>query len=112
MSNEPETPKDRANDPNRKPDDFLAALGLSEEDQAGMLKKAENKMWTPTWGPNLFDITPCRDCTGSLRYHDDTCPRLRDVIHAVTDPETDKANEERRFTDLYTDETAEEDNNE
>jgi hypothetical protein len=97
-------PEDRAGNPSRKPDDFLASLGMSEEEQSGIVQRAQKKVPSYTWGPNQFDRTPCRDCSGSLRVHDDTCPNNKPSITAVTDPETDQANEEKRFSDLYTDE--------
>lgn len=95
-------PEDRAGNPSRKPNNFLAALGLSEEEQAGIANRAHKKMPFFTWGANQFDRTPCRDCSGNLRVHDDTCPNNKPSITAVTDPETDQANEEERFSDLYT----------
>ena len=97
-----ESPKDRADDSSRVPDslspfDFLAAHGLTPEDQSGISNKAGRPVPTFTWPENHFDRTPCADCSGSQRVHDDTCikhPKRR-AIEAVEDLN-------RGFDDLHT----------
>jgi hypothetical protein len=102
-----EAPRDRANDPSRIPDDlsnldFLASSGFTPEEQAGVSSRAGKPVPTLTWGPNRFDTVPCRDCSGSLRVHDETCIRhpRRNAITAVEDPKAQDAN----FKNLYTEE--------
>lgn len=92
------TPPDRGDDPHRKID-FLSEMGMSPEEQAEITSRAGKPLQSFTWGRNTFNNVPCRDCSGSLREHDETCihhPK-HTAIRAVEDPS-------KGFENLHTDE--------